>query len=262
MRIHCRDIEVACYEWGSGEPLVLVHGLADDHRAWRKVLPWLALGHRVVAYDLRGHGETSLGGADGTLAQLGEDLVALLDALELGRVDLCGFSLGGTIVMRAAIDHPERVNRLLPTATSSRVGRAAAGWYRERVELGEQGAARVQATLEEDTRQQFENATDELPAHWRIRRESTADPGGYLNGCRAMVGLSEQPLDPELERIQARTRVIAAELDRNCPPVAAEIIVDRIPGAGLVVIPGSGHQVEVEKPAELSAAILAFLDED
>ena len=262
MRIRCGDLDVAWYEWGRGEPLVLVHGLADDHRAWRKVVPWLALRHRVVAYDLRGHGQTSLGEAQGTLDQLGADLIALLDALQLDRVDLCGFSLGGTIVMRAAIDHPERVGRLLPTATSSRVGRAAAGWYRERVELGDQGVERVRATLEEDTRQQFENAPEDLAAHWRIRRESTADSRGYLNGCRAMVGLSERALDPELERIQAPTRVIAAELDRNCPPVAAEIIVDRIPGAGLVVIPGSGHQVEVEKPAELSAAILEFLDGD
>src|SRR5262249_35625983 len=67
--------------------------------------------------------------ADGTLAQLGGDLVALLDALDLGRADLCGFSLGGTIVVRVAIDYPERVGRLVPVATSSRVGRAAAAWY-------------------------------------------------------------------------------------------------------------------------------------
>jgi len=58
---------VAWFEWGRGEPLVLVHGLGDDHRAWRKVLPWLALERRVIACDLRGHGQTTLGAADGTL---------------------------------------------------------------------------------------------------------------------------------------------------------------------------------------------------
>ena len=262
MRTRCRDIDVAWYEWGRGEPLVLVHGLADDHRAWRKVLPWLTLDRRVIAYDLRGHGQTSLGEADGTLAQLATDLLSLLDALQLQRADLCGFSLGGTIVMRTAIDHPERVGRLLPTATSSRVGRTAAEWYRERVELGSQGQERIQATLREDTRSQLETAPDEFEGHWRIRRESTADPRGYLNGCRAMFRLNAEPLDPELGRIQAPTLVVAAELDKNCPPVAGQIIAERVPGARLVVIPGSGHQVEVERPAELSAVVLDFLAGD
>lgn len=238
---------------------MLVHGLADDHRAWRKVLTWLALDRRVIAYDVRGHGQTSLGQAEGTLGQLSADLVALLDALELERVDLCGFSMGGTIVMRSAIDHPHRVRRLLPVATSSRVGRAAAQWYRERIELGSQGVERIQVTLREDTRDQFANAPNEFDDHWRTRRESTADPRGYVNGCRAMVSLNSEPLDPELNGIQARTLVIAAELDSHCPPAAAQIIVDRISSAQLVVIPGSGHQVEVERPAELSATVLEFL---
>src|SRR5262249_5075822 len=90
------------------------------------------LERRVIAYDLRGHGQSTLGVPDGTLTQLAGDLVALLDALELERPDLCGFSLGGTVVLRAAADHPERVRRLLPVATSSRVGRGArgAGWRR------------------------------------------------------------------------------------------------------------------------------------
>src|SRR5256885_9845435 len=107
MLVRSGDLDVAWYQWGRGDPLVLVHGLADDHRAWRKVLPWLALDHRVVAYDLRGHGRTPAGAADGTLAQLGADPVALLDALEIERADLCRVFPGRTIVIRAAIDHPE-----------------------------------------------------------------------------------------------------------------------------------------------------------
>src|SRR5262245_20639659 len=171
VRSACRDIEVAWFEWGRGEPLVLVHGLADDHRAWRRTLAWLAVDRRVIACDLRGHGQTSLGDASGTLAQLGADLVALLDALDLERVDLCGFSLGGTVVLRAAIDHPERVRRLLPVATSSRVGRAAVPWYEERARLALQGAERLHAALEQDTREQLADVPGEVAAHWTIRRQ-------------------------------------------------------------------------------------------
>src|SRR5689334_14533060 len=106
MRATCNDIEVACFEVGRGEPLVLVHGLGDDHRAWRRSLPDLALRHRVILYDLRGRGQTSLGEPDGTLRQLGDDLVALMDAIAVDRADVAGFSLGGTIAMRVGIDHP------------------------------------------------------------------------------------------------------------------------------------------------------------
>jgi pimeloyl-ACP methyl ester carboxylesterase len=119
MLTRCGDIDVAWFEAGRGTPLVLVHGLADDHRAWRNVLPPLMLRHRVILYDFRGHGQTTLGEADGSLAQLADDLGRLLDALELEKAPLAGFSLGGTIVMRFAIDHSDRIEKLLPIATSS-----------------------------------------------------------------------------------------------------------------------------------------------
>jgi pimeloyl-ACP methyl ester carboxylesterase len=220
VRAACGDLDVACSEWGSGEPLVLVHGLADDHRGWRGVLPWLVLHRRVIAYDLRGHGETSLGSADGTLAQLAGDLVALLDAAGLERVDLCGFSLGGTIVLRVAIDHPDRVGRLVPVATSSRVGRAAAAWYGERARQ--------------------------------------AGDGGVANACRAMARLRTEPLDPELHRIRAATLVVAGELDELCPPRAGAIVAAGIPGARLRVLPGVGHEVALELPEVLSRAVLSL----
>lgn len=259
MRVQCGDIQVAWREWGRGEPLLLVHGLADDHRAWRKTLSWLALEHRVIAYDLRGHGETDLGRAEGSLAQLGQGLINLLDALELRRAALAGFSLGGTIVLRAAIDHPERVSALLPIATSSRVGRVAAEWYAERARLAEHGWPALEPALRADTQQQLAGAPAELEPHWRLRRESIAEPAGFASACRAMAALREQPLDPELGGIKAPTLVVGAAEDQLCPPRAGEAIQARVPGARLAVIAGSGHHVELERPQQLSQAMLSFL---
>jgi 3-oxoadipate enol-lactonase len=81
------------------------------------------------------------------------------------RVDLCGFSLGGMIVMRAAVDSPQRVRRLVPVATSSRVGRLAAPWYEERAQLADQDAEALQPVLKRDTRRQFANEGDEFAQH-------------------------------------------------------------------------------------------------
>src|ERR1700704_934900 len=97
MRAHCGDIETGWFEIGRGSPLVLIHGLADDHRLWRRVIPELALRHRVILYDVRGHGQSTVGKPDGTLEQLGDDLNALMDAIGLESAAVAGFSLGGTI---------------------------------------------------------------------------------------------------------------------------------------------------------------------
>ncbi len=258
-RARCGDVETAWYEVGRGDPLVLIHGLGDDHRAWRKVLPRLALHRRVLLYDLRGHGLSTVGEPAGTLDQLAGDLIALLDRLDLERVDVCGFSLGGTIVMRVAMDHPERVRKLLPVATSSRVGRAAASWYEERADMVRSSNPVLPQTLEQDTRDVYANAPDEFADGWLIRSQSTADPRGYGNACQAMARLNAEPLDPELSRISAPTLVVAGDRDQHCPPKAAESIVGGIPGARLEVIRGVGHPIPVERPDELATLMLEFL---
>ncbi len=261
MHSRCKDIDVAWHEAGRGEPLVLIHGLADDHRAWRKSVPDLMLRRRVLMYDLRGHGETSLGAADRTLRQLGDDLVALLDAIGLERPDVAGFSLGGTIAMRVAIDHPERVRGLALVATSSRVGRGAADWYRQRIQVVERNDPQLRETLDKDTADVYAESPAELEEGLLIRRQSTKDPRGYGNACAAMAGLNANPLDPELPSITAPTLIVASDLDRHCPLKAAEIIASGIKGSKLEVIAGAGHPIPVEKPRELALAINSFLND-
>jgi 3-oxoadipate enol-lactonase len=261
MRASCNDIDVAWFEAGRGETLILIHGLADDHRAWRRTLPDLMLHHRVLMYDLRGHGGTSPGRPDGTLRQLGTDLASLMDAAGVESAHIAGFSLGGTIAMRMAIDHPSRVRGLVLVATSSRVGRVAADWYQQRAKMVEQGNPQLRATLDRDAADVYAESAAELDEGLLIRRQSTADPQGYGNACAAMAALNAGPLDPELGRISAPTLIVASELDRHCPPKAAEIIAAGITGSRLEVIPGAGHPIPVEKPRELAASINSFLAE-
>jgi 3-oxoadipate enol-lactonase len=259
MRARCKDIVAAWFEVGRGEPLILIHGLADDHRAWRRALPDLLLRHRVLMYDLRGHGGTSLGNPDGTLTQLGADLASFMEAIGVDKADVAGFSLGGTIAMRMAIDHPEKVERLVLVATSSRVGRSAAEWYGRRVEMVEQKDPELRATMDRDTADVYAQVPSELDDGLLIRRQSTADPRGYGNACAAMAALNAAPLDPELGRISAPTLIVASELDRHCPPKAAEIIAAGINGSRMEVMPGAGHPIPVEKPRELAGSMNSFL---
>ncbi len=255
MLASCGAVNISWREVGQGDPVILIHGLADDHRAWRNVVGNLMLDHRVVLYDLRGHGESTLGQADGTLRQLSEDLIALMDATGIPSATLAGFSLGGTVAMRAAIDHGERVDALALIATSSRVNAAAAEWYRERASAAETRAASLRAMLDRDTEDVYRHRPEEIADGLTIRRQSTADPAGYANACRAMAALREQALDPELGRITAPTVVVAAEDDQHCPPRAGEIIAGAITGSTLQVLADTGHPVPIERPADVVAAI-------
>jgi 3-oxoadipate enol-lactonase len=258
MRSRTGDIETAWFEIGRGSPLILIHGLADDHRLWRKTVPDLALRHRVILYDVRGHGQSTVGNADGTLAQLGADLARLMDVIGLERASVAGFSLGGTIAMRLAIDHPRRVDVLFAVATSSRVGSAAAQWYAERAELDN---AELKSTIDRDTVDAYHISPGELEEGLAIRRQSTQDAAGYRNAARAMAGLRAAPLDPELVKIRARTLIVCADLDQHCPPRAGEIIAAGIPDSTMEIILGSGHMLPAEKPQELAQLVVGFLRE-
>ena len=255
MLARTRDIDTAWFEIGRGPALILLHGLADDHRLWRKVLPALVMRNRVILYDIRGHGQSTLGNAEGNLQQLGDDLVALMDVVDVEKASLAGFSLGGTIVLRVAIDHPERVESLFPVATSSRVGSAAAQWYRDRADH----AGDLRAVIDQDTVDAYHISPGELEDGLALRRQSTVDPAGYRNAARAMAALNAAPLDPELGKIKAPTLVISTDLDQHCPPRAGEIVRAGIPGAVMQVINGSGHMVPAEKPADLGLLIQSFL---
>jgi 3-oxoadipate enol-lactonase len=258
MRARTGDIETAWFEIGRGSPLILIHGLADDHRLWRKAIADLCLRNRVILYDVRGHGQSTIGDADGTLDQLGADLAHLMDAIGLERAAVAGFSLGGTIAMRLAIDHPERVDVLFAVATSSRVGSAAAQWYGERAAMN---GADLKSTIDRDTVDAYHISPGELEEGLAIRRQSTQDPAGYRNAARAMAGLKVTPLDPELVKIRARTLIVSADLDQHCPPRAGEIIAAGIPDSRMEIVLGSGHMLPAEKPQELAGLVVGFLRE-
>ena len=260
MRVRSGDLEVAVHEWGSGPVLLILHGLGDDHRALRRLVPELSSRHRVVAPDLRGHGGTSLGHAEGSLGQLATDVVVLLDTLGLAQVDLVGFSLGGTIALQVAIQTPERVRRLVGIATSSRVGRPALAWYQEQARIAETGASALRTALAENVDTLFLPGSPLIADHLRLREEATADPRGFANACRANVALGDAPLDPELHRITAPTLLIAARQDPLCPPRAAEIVAARVPGAQLEVVDGTGHEIPLERPEAVAGRILEFVE--
>src|SRR3984957_18925002 len=114
-RIQVGNLGVAVSDVGAGPPVVLLHGLACGKRMWFHQIRALHRRFRVIAYDLRGHGQTDAPpvATDFSAAHLARDLVGVLDALDIKQAAIVGFSLGGGPALALAASKPERVSRLV-----------------------------------------------------------------------------------------------------------------------------------------------------
>ncbi|GAA4857470.1 alpha/beta fold hydrolase [Saccharopolyspora rosea] len=255
--IALNDIEVHYDESGSGPAVVFVHGLAEDHRSWHQRHE--LADRRTYAYDLRGHGRTSLGEADGTLAQLRDDLIAFLESVS-GAATCVGFSLGGTVVLAAAAARPDLVPAAVLMATSAVVGRAATEFYRSRIEQVRSGDGdAVLASLRADTAAMLASSDVDVDEVVARRSEAIGDGRGYANAASAMAAVREQPLTPLLGAITAPVTVIGAADDRFCPRKAADILLDGLPRATYREIPRAGHLMNVDNPVAVTAELRACL---
>lgn len=113
-KVHVGDIDVAYKMFGKGEPIILLNGAGEDMDVWNpSILKELASNHTVIVYDLRGIANTTLGSRSYSFQQLANDTAGLLDALNIPKADVMGFSLGSIISQVFTISHPEKVNRLI-----------------------------------------------------------------------------------------------------------------------------------------------------
>jgi len=235
--------------------LVLINSLGSTLEMWEPQVGELAGPFRVVRFDLRGHGASPVPPGPYALADLGADVVALLDRLEIERAHLAGVSLGGMTAMWMGINAPQRVDRLVLCCTSAKLG-PPEGWAERARLVREQGTAAV---------------ADAVVARWltpgyaarhpdvrrRLREMIASTPAEGYAGCCAAI--EHMDLEPELDRIAAPTLVIAGAEDPATPPDHGARIAARVPGARMAVVPDSAHLANIQQPAEVSSLILRHL---
>lgn len=259
MNVQLGDITVACTVVGDGPPVVLVHGLAEGRQSWSEIQQKLH-GYRSYAYDLRGHGETSLGENEGTLAQLGGDLVGFLET-QTGPAACVGYSLGGMIVLWAACKRPDLVRQVVVSATSSVVGRSAVGFFHSRLRAIKEDFAAFALDLRSDTAAQLARAGDQLDVVVQRRLAAVGTGAGYVNAAQAMIRVAEEAVTPLLHDLKCPVGVIQGEKDAFCPRKAADILLGAMPRARYQEIPDSGHLISIDQPQAYVHAIQTFLDE-
>ena len=240
---------------------VLIHGLSETREVWWRQVSFLEPSMRVITYDIRGFGDSPTGTADGTVRQMADDLAQLLSAFETGPAWLIGFSMGGVISQRFALDFPELTNGLVLIASSCAVGRGGQEFFNHRIaQVTTGGLESLAKTNDGDARGCFHTGDEDLINEYKeLRIAAVRDPAGYLNACNAMLGIGENPLTPELNAIRCPTSVIAGEYDPYCPPKASEMISRAISGAELTVFEDVGHCMQFEASDKLNQCIADFI---
>jgi 3-oxoadipate enol-lactonase len=245
------------YRWDgpANRPVLLFsNSLGTDLSMWDAQIPELSRHFRLLRYDARGHGESSLPPGPCTLAQLGEDVVALLDALGLDRVHFCGLSMGGAIGQWLGIHHPDRLHKLVLANTAAKFGQPE-NWT-ARIEQVRKGGIQslLPGLLDRWVTADYQAAEPETVA--RIREMLLATPtDGYCACCEALRDFDQRAL---VDSIAAPTLVIAGSNDMATPQALSEFLAGAIPGARFVSLP-TAHLSNIEASSAFTAAVLAFL---
>lgn len=248
---------------GAGPEVVFAHGLGETLDSWLGQQRLLGSDYHSYAYDIRGHGDSPLGQADGTMEQLRDDLIDLLECLGPGPRVLVGYSLGGTIVLSVAVRRPDLVSGVVAVASSSVVGSRAVEGYRESIDLVRSGETdAIRRSFREHIEFCFHDASPfDLDAMVEHDLALLGDGAGYRNACEAIAGLHDRPLNPLLSDVKAPVLLIGGEFDAFCPRKAQDIMLAALPDALYVEVKDVGHFLPMEDPGALTTALREFLGE-
>lgn len=242
----------------AGAPvLAFSNSLGTSADMWAPQIPELTARFRVLRYEHRGHGGTTAP-APGpyTIADLGADLVDLLDHLGVERASLCGLSLGGMVALWVAAHRPERVDRLVLACTAAELG-PPEGWAQRAAAVREAGSVSVllAGLLGRWFTPGFVDARPDV-AQLMAAMLGGADAEGYAGCCEAIAAMDQRP---DLKAVRAPTLVISGAADPVTPPERGLELQAGIPGASLTVLAGASHLANLEQPGAFTAAVADHL---
>lgn len=244
-----------------GAPVaVLIHGLGLTRGStWGAIAPMLAKRFRVLSYDLCGHGESRLPKQKPSLTVLSEQLIALMDELEIGQAALVGFSLGGMINRRVAMDHPARVSALVILNSPHERGAEQQKLVEERARDTSAGgpAATIEATLERWFTEGFRRECPDAVAE--VRKVVLAnDHGNYALHRQVLAEGVTELIRPD-PSIPHPALVMTCENDSGSTPKMSWAIAGEMGEADVVIVPELQHLGLIEQPELFAGAVGKFL---
>ena len=245
-----------------GAPVIaLIHGLGmDRHSTWGAIVPVLAEKYRVLSYDLCGHGQTAIPTDKPSLTVLSEQLISLMDELGIEQAALVGFSLGGMINRRCAMDHPGRVSALAILNSPHERGEEQQRLVEERARDTSAGGpgATIDATLERWFTEGFSrDHPDQVTA---VRDVVMANHHENYALHRQVLAEGVVELIRPEPAITHPTLVMTCEFDSGSSPAMSWAIAREIGEADVVIVPELQHLGLIEKPELFAAPVMEFLN--
>jgi 3-oxoadipate enol-lactonase len=239
-----------------GPVLLLGGSLGTTLEMWEPQLAGIGGAARLVSLTQRGHGTSPVPPGPYSIAELGGDVLALMDQLGLKRVSYCGLSIGGMVGQWLAINARERIERLVLICTSAYLP-PEDQWRQRAATVRQAGTpeAVADAVLQRWFTPGYVERNPETVARYR-RMIASIPAEGYAGCCEAIAIMD---MRSDLERIAAPTLVIAGAQDPAIPPEHGAAIADAVPGARLEVLDPAAHLASVERATEVSGLIAGHL---
>jgi 3-oxoadipate enol-lactonase len=265
MELPLCDITVGRYtlravDTGSGPAVVLIHGLAGDHTAWRAQIDRLCPHFRVIAFDNRGAGASTQVDEPVSTQDLAADTLGLMDALGVAQAQVVGRSMGGAVAQHMALMAPQRVQSLVLCASFAQLdplGRRVLLNMREALEWRHSWADHARHSVQNFVSAAFFNEErDKVAAIERLIGGETR-----LQACYSRQNEACQNHDTlgQLARIRQPTMVMGGDADPICSMSATRALAQGIPDARLEVFEGASHFFLMEQPARFNQLLLDWL---
>jgi pimeloyl-ACP methyl ester carboxylesterase len=235
---------------GDGQPLVMINGFASARNGLFILARAFAKEYRVITFDNRGIGGSDKPAGVYTMTMMADDTIGLMDFMGIDKAHLLGMSLGGMVAQQIAIDHPERVKKLILCSTSAGgqplkdmlfdlTEATTPGWNRSQSDLASADLGKLVIAMTSRTfNQPFSRWLFVSLNKFLLNSGTLKVPAGQLAAM-----LTHDVLD-RLHLIQAPTLVMTGSQDRLMPPHSSEELAARIAGARLVILEGGSHSLE------------------
>jgi len=257
LQVHLDGLDISFTDQGPDDynAIIFIHGFPLNKSMWDYQVEQLQVNHRVIAYDVRGHGATSEGAGKYSIALFAEDLMRLMDHLEIKNAILCGHSMGGYIAMDAISRWPERFTGAVLTNTQcmddtpqlkTKRMKAIQDIQQYGIErFADESILNLFAPASYTTRQNEIESIREMIVH--TKRET------LTKTLRALMCRDEAC--SKLNQIHVPVLLIAGKEDRITPPAATRMMNAKIYDAWITIMPHAGHLCNLEMPDEFNALL-------